>query len=358
MESTRESSVVTPPKRRLWHRFVTAVTAVAVPAAMLVALPALPAQAATTSDLSLTVVSARTEPLAFGGVGVDKGDGIPNFQYIINEDNTGTTAQRNPAPDSGCAATDTGYPASCDWPSIKEVPHTTSPIVRQGDQADFAGGLTLPDGRYLISVLADGYKIDGEHFSVPLPAAGLVTVELQPNPLPDSTLRAFIFQDTAPTNGANDQGEPGLAGFVGHIADTLGELQTDVYGNPLCTVYEGENPDTHVIPLASLDANMSPVPIAGTGGHCVSDAAGLLTMPHLGSNRYTLTATAPDGQIWIQTTTLEGNHDFDTWLMEGSTGYDTEALVAGEPVPGPIFGFVPPTDTLTAVPPGTSRAWS
>ncbi|MDJ0350522.1 IPT/TIG domain-containing protein [Cryobacterium sp. PH29-G1] len=346
MKTTRESYGVVPPKRSIWQRIVNAATSTAMVAAMLVSLPALPAQAATTSDLSLKVISARTESLAFGGTGVLKGADVPDFQYIINEDNTGTTAQRTPTGD--CAATTPGYPLNCDWPSIKEVPHTTSPIVRQGDQADFASGLPLPDGRYLISVLADGYKIDGEHFSVPLPAPGLVTVELQPNPLPDSTLRAFVFQDTAPTNGANDQGEPGLAGFVGHVTDTLGELQTDVYGNPLCTVYEGEDPDTHVIPSLSLDGNQLPVPINGTGGHCVSDANGLLTMPHLGSNRYTLTATAPDGQTWIQTTTLEGNHDFDTWLLEGSTGYDTEALVAGEPVPGPIFGFVPPTNTLAS----------
>jgi hypothetical protein len=32
--------------------------------------------------------------------------------------------------------------------------------------------------------------------------------------------------------------------------------------------------------------------------------------------------------------------------MEGSTGYDTEFAVAGEPVPQPIFGFAPPTDNL------------
>jgi hypothetical protein len=348
MEATRGSSALRLPRRPLWQRILIAATAMAMPAAMLLALPSPSAQAATTSDLTLNVISARTEPRAFAGTGVAKGAAIPNFTYIINEDNTGSTAQRSPALGTGCAAADLGYPANCDWPSIKEVPHTTSPIVRQGDQADFASSLALPVGRYLISVLADGYKIDGEHFSVPLPELGVVTVELEPNPLPDSTLRAQIFQDSAPTNGTMDQGEPGLAGFAGHIADTLGELQTDVYGNPLCTVYEGEDPDTHVIPLASLDADMLPVPIGGTGGHCVSDADGLLTMPHLGSNRYALTATPPDGKTWIQTTTLEGNHDFDTWLMEGSTGYDTEALVAGEPVPGPIFGFVPPKNTLAA----------
>lgn len=179
-----------PPRRSVWRRIGTAAVVMAMPVAMLVAVPALPAQAAPPNDLTLEVISARTEARAFAGAGVLKGDPIPNFRYIINEDNTGSTAQRSPAPGSGCAATDPLYPASCDWPSITENPHTTSPIIAQGDQADLVGGLTLPNGRYLISVLADGYKLDGEHFSVPLPDTGLVTVELQPHPLPDSMLRA------------------------------------------------------------------------------------------------------------------------------------------------------------------------
>jgi hypothetical protein len=348
MVSTKKASRFLLPARPLWKRIVVAITAAALPIAFLVAPTPQPAQAATTNTLTLNVISARTEPRAFAGAGVTKGAAISNFSYMINQDNSGSTAQRSPALGSGCNTLDAGYPGSCEWTSIKETPHTTSPIVRQGDQADFATGVDLPNGRYLISVLSDGYKIDGAHFTVPFPASGLVTVELQPTPLPDSTLRAQIFQDSATTNGTIDQGEPGLAGFTGHIADTLGEVQTDVYGNPLCTVYQGEDPITHVIPLASLDPDMLPVPIPGSGGHCVSDADGILTMPHLGSNRYALTASAPSNQTWIQTTTLEGNHDFDAWVMEGSTGYDTEALVAGEPVPGPIFGFVKPTNTLAA----------
>ena len=348
MEATRDLSRSTLSTRSRWQRIALVAAAIAMPLAMLVAPAPQPAHAATTNTVSLKVISARTEPRAFANVGVTKGDSVPNFSYMINEDNTGSTAQRSPALGSGCNTQDAGYPASCNWASIRETPHTTAPIVRQGDQADFAGGLTLPDGRYLISVLADGYKIDGAHFTVPMLAPGFVTVELQPTPLPDATLRAQIYQDIAPTNGAIDQGEPGLPGFIGHIADTLGEVQTDVYGNPLCTVYEGEDPDTHVIPAASLDSAMLPVPVPGTGGNCVSDATGLLTMPHLGTNRYAMTASAPNGQTWIQTTTLEGNHDFDAWVMEGSTGYDTEALVAGEPVPAPQFGFVPPENTLAA----------
>ena len=219
-------------------------------------LPA--AQAAVTDVLTLAVTSARTEPRAFADAGVTKGDPVDQYKFIINEDNTGTTEQRTPS--NGCASTDAGYPGSCHWPSIQEVPHA-SPVYTQGDQDDLADGLTLPNGRYLISVIADGYKIDGAHFTVPLsgpdPNPGLVKVELQPNPLPDSTLRAQVFADNAPTNGAIDQGEDGLAGFEGHINDTLGEVSTDVYGNPLCTTYVGENPATHVIPTADLTPTSS-----------------------------------------------------------------------------------------------------
>ncbi|HZW43752.1 MAG TPA: hypothetical protein VFF32_05095 [Dermatophilaceae bacterium] len=225
---------------------MTAATAMAMPVALLVALPALPAQAATTSDLTVTVSSARTEPrFSTGGVvtGVVKGAPIADFKYILNVDTTGTTDQRSPAVGSGCSALDPGYPSSCLWPSIAEN-SGGSPIYTQGDQSDFPL-LALPDGRYLISVIADGYKIDGAHFCVDTvvpaepgcanPLAGPLTVTLQPNPLPDGTVRALVFEDNAPTNMGWDVGENLMAGFVGGLADTLGAIQTDVYGNPLCT---------------------------------------------------------------------------------------------------------------------------
>ncbi|MDQ1579839.1 MAG: hypothetical protein QOD05_614, partial [Microbacteriaceae bacterium] len=135
MEATRDLSGLRLQRRPRWQRILIAATAITMPVAMLVALPSPPAQAATTSNLTLNVISARAEPRAFAGTGVAKGAAIPNFRYIINEDNTGSTAQRSPALGTGCAAADPGYPANCDWPSIKEVPHTTSRIVRQGDQA-------------------------------------------------------------------------------------------------------------------------------------------------------------------------------------------------------------------------------
>ena len=311
------------------------------------------APAAQTNTLRLNVVSARTESRAFSGAGVSKGAVVASYRYIINIDNTGTTEQRldpaNGALPPACTPADPTYPANCRWTSIAGVPGS-SPIFTQGDQSDFTNGMDLPPGRYLVSVLADGYKLDGAHFTVPLETPGVVKVELQPTPLPDATVRAMVFEDNAVTNGAPDVPvEHGLAGFIGHIADYIGEVTTDVYGNPLCTIYQGEDPVTHVIdPDALVAPDYAPEPIAGTGGQCVSDANGELVIPHVGPNRYALSAIPPDGETWIQTTTLEGNHDWDAWVMEGSTGYDTEFVAAGEPFPATFFGFVKPTASLPA----------
>ncbi len=330
-----------PARLRRRLAAVAVLASVAVTTAMLAVVPLPPAVAAPTNTLHLKVESARTEPRAFDGAGVTKGAAVSDYKFIINKDDTGTTRQRNPQPGSGCAASDPGYPRSCDWPSIYE-PSGWAPIITQGNQDDLANGIDLPDGRYLISVLADGYAIDGAHFSMPLQTADPITVGLEPDPLPDSTMKGQVFMDNAPTNWGIDVGEETLKGFQAHVVDYLGEVQTDVYGNPLCTTYNGENPVTHEIPKASLDAEMQPV-VDQAGGKCLSDADGIVTVPHLGPNRYTLSVTPPnDGQTWIQTTTLEGNHDYDSWQLPGDTGFDNTFAVGGEQIPLPNFGFVHP----------------
>lgn len=324
----------------LWRWTVTVITVLVMTIGNFAPFASTTALAAT-NTLTLNVISARTDPRAFGGAGVTAGDAVTEYQYIINIDNTGTTEQR--APTGDCSPSDdAAYPENCNWTSIAGIA-SSSPIYTQGDQSDFVGGLDLPDGRYLISVLADGYKLDGAHFSVPLD--GPVTVAMQPFPLPDATIRARVFQDNAPTNSAPDMpAEQGLAGFVGHIKDYIGEVTTDVYGNPLCTQYEGEDPVTFT--GAILDADFLPIAIPGTGGQCLSDSNGDLVIPHLGPGRYALLAVRPEGTNWVQTTTLEGNQDWDWWAMEGSTGFDTEFVVAGEPFPAAMFGFVQPTNSL------------
>ncbi len=323
------------PGRWSWSALLALVLA----AATLAGLPVTAAHAAATNVLTLDVQSARTEPRANAGAGVSEGDPVTQYKFIINENNVGNTSVRTPTGDCTPTGGDANYPDNCPWTSINAAPDAAA-IVTQGDQDTIGDGLTLPDGNYLISVLADGYRLDGAFFSMPLPDESPVTVGLQPFPLPDSTVKGLVFADTAPTNGAFDNGDTPLAGFEGHLFDTLGEISTDVYGNPLCTTYQGEDPVTHEIPDAAL---VDGAPVVDTiGGVCRSDADGIVTYPHMGTNRYTQSVTPPDGQTWIQTTTLEGNHDWDSWVMEGSTGFDTEFAVAGEAVPTPLFGFVQP----------------
>ncbi len=326
------------------------------------------------STIQLDVHAARTEPRAFGGAGVDEGDPVTAFKWMINLDNTGTTTQRSANPGSGCSSQDAGYPDSCKWASIAGL-RSSAPVVAQGDETTFpSGGLDLPDGRYLVSVLADGYKLDGTPFSVPLEDPGTVDVPLQPLPLPTATIKAQVFLDVTEANGQYDPGEDGISGFTGKIADYLGQVNTDVFGNPLCTVYAYTDAngnriqDPGEINLSGPDYEPTVVRL---GGKCLSGdinmdgvvngadtslynslgldpalARGELTIPNLGPNRYALSVVPPTGTSWVQTTTLEGNHDWDAWVMEGATGLDTEFVVAGEPFPATIFGFMPaPSNT-------------
>lgn len=341
-------------RHQFWHRVNMTVTILAMlfgsQGVNVVSVQASPVLAAPTNHLMVNVVSASDLST------------VADFKYIINIDNTGTTSQRSPA--DGCNPLSAGYPDSCKWVSVAGAAGH-SPIFTQGDQSDFGAGIDLPDGRYLISVLADGFKIDGAHFTMPVD--GSVTVKLQPYDLPDATIQAAVFEDVAPTNSAPDvPAERGLAGFVGHIKDYIDEVTTDLYGAPLCgnshcvsacyVVDGGVNIGT-VAPLDSYgrcpiaftpaDDPLLAAPITQTlEGDLIPLGAiveGKLVIPNLGPNRYALSVVPPDGSGWVQTTTLEGNHDWDAWVMEGATGLDTEFVVAGEPFPATFFGYVQTT---------------
>jgi len=304
---------------------------------------------------------------------VSASDGTPvgDFQYIINVDNTGTTEPKGPVGD--CSPTDNdgnpnpNYPYNCNWVSIAGRANN-SPVLTQGDSSDFTnGGLQiLRPGRYLVSVLADGYKIDGAHFSVPFYNGGDVTVQMQPYDLPDATIQAEVFEDVAPTNSAPDvPAERGLAGFTAHIADYIDEVTTDINGDPLC----GDNHCMSQCYAVDGGMDIGTVDPIDYLGHCpfrdelpanamtvdtmvpISEDAiiqGKVIIPHLGPNRYALSIVRPNGTDWVQTTTLEGNHDWDAWVMEGATGLDTEFVVGGEPFPATFFGYVLPTNTMAA----------
>jgi hypothetical protein len=197
-------------------------------------------------------------------------------------------------------------------------------IVAQGDESDLSAGTKLQGlapGKYLVSVTADGYKIDGAHFTVVDGRESAVAVEMQPLPLPLATIKIQVFDDSVPADGTYEaDAERGLAGFTGNLTDVFGPVTVDYYGNALCTVYLHDAAgrvrfDTAGKPL--VDTTRST-------GKCTSDAAGVITIPNLGPNRYGATVVPPAGSEWYQTNTLEGGHDWDIWTQEGDTGYDTE----------------------------------
>ena len=114
------------------------------------------------------------------------------YKWIINEDNVGDPHQASTARMASTAGDtmidgsdvchpltptnpdgDPAFPANCNWPSIHPV--LSSPVVTQGDservEPQRRDQLSFPNGKYLVSVSADGFEIGGAHFTVPMPVA-------------------------------------------------------------------------------------------------------------------------------------------------------------------------------------------
>jgi hypothetical protein len=267
--------------------------------------------------------------------------GRANLAKCLPPSNNGLWPSPNPIATYAANA-----PEDCPWPSIRNTPGYV-PILTQGTDADLNATTALegiPNGKYLISVLANGYKIGGAHFTVNSDDSA-VTVKLDPNPTPLGTIRIHVFNDYAPVDSTYEAGaedpQPndtqGMSGFTAHLGDVLGAVTTDWFNNPLCTVYE-KNPDGSI----KLDLDGAPVIDTTKPARCVSDRNGDIVIPNMGPNRYASTVVAPQlsgGNRWIQTTTLEGSQDHDIWIMENNTGFDTEVTVGGEAVPWVHFGF-------------------
>jgi len=278
------------------------------------------AGAQATSTVNIVVVDAQT------------GVPVPNFKWLVNLDNSHDDASLRP-------------------------PATYSPVVATGEVTDGIGQAAVslpdtaaPDRGYLVSVLVnDGtsefaskyptdYKLGGKHFTLPADT-GDVVVELQPNPLPLAALRVRVFHDNQMLNSEDDIPlESGLQGWHVTIADRVGAVTTDWFGNPICTQYEtdadGNIVDENGVPIA--ESGGDPVPIPGTGGFCTTDADGYVTIPNLGPNKYEVEAIPPNS-TWIQTTTIEGTKALDAWIEEGHSGFSTEEGFTQAMV---WFGFV------------------
>ena len=121
--------------------------------------------------------------------GIVKGQSIGDYKWLVNEDTTGDPsfsdanvaaclplrARPNPPVDpnvnpvlakyNGAGG---GQLSDCPWPSV----HASSghaPVIASGDatnEQNIANLSTRGDRKYLLSVTAGGYKIDGVHFEV------------------------------------------------------------------------------------------------------------------------------------------------------------------------------------------------
>ena len=247
-------------------RLTSIVTVLAMVVTLLPALAIVtaPAAQAATNALTINAVNARTvgdllagQPIthAYATATDPNPPPVPaNYKWLITSDDVGDPNDAIADCVPGAGAVDPAKPGNCQWPSIRGTSGNV-PIIAQGDstvtgQDLRSTALTLPNGKYLISILADGYTIGGQHFTVPLNTTPLV-VPLQANPVPLGTLRVRVFHDNAPVDGtyeANTEtggqtGQPDLSGFVAHLSDVLGEVTTDWFGNPLCTNYERTAPD-------------------------------------------------------------------------------------------------------------------
>lgn len=261
------------------------------------------------------------------------GSGLPltDFKFIVNEDNVGDPQTELPV--------DERDPSK--FPSLRPGA-SHSPVVAAGDSQKPA--VSLPPGKYIVSVLSPGYKIGG--IWVTVNGNTSVDVFLLPNPLPLSKIRALVFHDNQPVNGEPDiPVENGLQGFHIVVSDTVAEVTVDYFGNVLGTEYQRDANGNLI-----LSPDGVPIPIPGTGGKILTDAAGEAVIDNLPPGKYEVQAIPPDGEGWIQTSTIEGAYSFGTWIEEGNDGYSAEE---GFHFPLAWFGFLKPMEWGQVKAPGT-----
>ena len=237
--------------------------------------------------ITLQVQSARsvnTNTTATVGRFVQQGDAILKYKWLINADDVGDpgtalnqgTEKCLPASATNAfgvsiGSTDPQFADTCQWPSTRKTAGQ-APIIAQGNETDLSSTKALanvPAGKYLISVLADGFKIDGQHFTVMSDQTIPVTVQMNPTPLPLTTLRIQVFNDNQPVDATSEvDAEKGLSGFTAHLSDVFGTVGTDYYTNPLCTKYMhvvGTNPDGTDILAADAVSPDAPLAFDGAG---------------------------------------------------------------------------------------------
>ena len=263
------------------------------------------------------------------GLDFSTGDPLATYNFIVNVDNAKLPSDPN---------------------SLST--ESNSPIVAEGDQ-DHAT-VTLPEGRYLISMRSLDHKMWGNYLTLPDAAntSGHVDVNMElttqsaDHPLPLGKIRVFAFNDNAWTNGAPDTEEAGLGGFQVGLEEQTGSAVTVDYNNdPLCGGICKTSSDPATLGFAEID-NLGPatyfIDVHPPAGPCNSN---------------------PDSQ-WYQTTTIDGGLNLMAPTEEGADGTGAPGEQLWEPPnvrTAYWFGFVcsprPFTNSGTGEITGTARNW-
>ena len=322
--------------QRRWRRSRRRLARVAGFVTLIVAASFLPAlrPALTPHAHAATSCPADGCSVTVNGLDFSTGDPLTTYNFVVNVDNT--KLPTDPLPGDTLST------------------ESNSPIVAEGDQDQPT--VTLPEGRYLISMRSLDHKMWGNYLTLPDAAAadGTVTVNMElttqsaDHPLPLGKIRVFVFNDNAWTNGAPDTEEAGLGGFqVGLEEQTGSAVTVDYNNNPLC------------------------------GGVCrtSSQAAtlGFVEINNLGPATYFIDVHPPTTdcnpnvagtQSWYQTTTIDGGLQLMAPTEEGADGTGAPGEQLWEPPTirtAYWFGFVcsprPFTNPGTGEIVGTARNW-
>jgi hypothetical protein len=263
------------------------------------------------------------------GLDFSTGDALATYNFIVNVDNAKLPSD----------------PQSLSTES-------NSAIVAEGDQGHRT--VTLPAGRYLISMRSLDHKMWGNYLTLPDAAdsSGSATVDMElttqsaEHPLPLGKIRVFVFNDNAWTNGAPDTEEAGLGGFQVGLEEQTGSPVTVDYNNdPLCGGICKTSSDATTLGFAEID-NLGPatyfIDVHPPNQPCNSD---------------------PNSR-WYQTTTIDGGLQLMAPTEEGADGTGAPGEQLWEPPnvrTAYWFGFVcsprPFTNAGTGEIVGTARNW-
>ena len=264
------------------------------------------------------------------------GHPVSGYRWLVEEDNTYHV-------EPGVQTADT---------LAVGVHKSYAPVVTKGHTPSSLAVITMPNGdalpsdkRYVVSVLPDSEcTMGGANVAI---GQSNVTVIVNLYPVPTAQISVFAFHDMNPINNSPDLFAPlrqdqGLEGFSVIIEDAAGQVTLDAFGNPLGTTYL-------LYPDGSFATGPDGMPVVDVEGDMVilTDANGEAKIKYIAPGKYGVRILPPEGEGWVQTTTIEGKPVIDAWVGAN----EPDRLFEFGPALWHIFmGFVKEFDSLDQLP--------